>query len=282
MKTNLQFLIITCLLFINITYTSAQTLEEKVNSLEQQITALNGDRQRLLEEMNAKIAASEEKTKQQYEAKLKEQAESLISRLETTENARKKNFADLMDLITRSQKNSEDLMSKNVPIGTIFSFAGSLNSLPENWKLCDGMVVDADTYPKLWDVIQTTWGGNDRTNFKLPDLRGLFLRGVDTDGIRDKERKTENKGLGSIQKDSTKRPNNDFITDDPGNHQHDSPTNDGNPGSSEVPNQSNGVDYASSAKTNGAGSHKHKIVEGGDFETRPINAAVYWIIKVKD
>jgi hypothetical protein len=41
-------------------------------------------------------------------------------------------------------------------------------------------------------------------------------------------------------------------------------------------------DYgAQSAPTTDAGSHSHKIIAGGDSESRPVNAYVYFIIRAK-
>lgn len=55
-------------------------------------------------------------------------------------------------------------------IGTIKMFAG-LNP-PEGWLFCDGRMLKVRDYVDLFTVIGNTYGGNGRTNFALPDLRG--------------------------------------------------------------------------------------------------------------
>lgn len=76
-----------------------------------------------------------------------------------------------------------------VPIGSIMAFAGPATSIPDGWALCDGAAMSDKSSPKLYECVRTTWGdgSNDNdpeTNFNLPDLRGMFLRGTDN-GVRD-------------------------------------------------------------------------------------------------
>jgi microcystin-dependent protein len=62
------------------------------------------------------------------------------------------------------------------PVGTITMFAGS--TAPEGWLLCDGSSVSAATYPDLFSIIGTTYGGNS-SNFALPNLTGRLPVGRD-------------------------------------------------------------------------------------------------------
>lgn len=59
-------------------------------------------------------------------------------------------------------------------IGQIMMFAG--NFAPEGWALCDGqlLAIEDRRHQPLFSIIGTTYGGNGRTNFALPDLRGRF------------------------------------------------------------------------------------------------------------
>lgn len=53
-------------------------------------------------------------------------------------------------------------------------------SVPAGFLLCNGQAVSRTTYAALFAVIGTTWGsGNGSTTFNVPDLRGVFLRGLD-------------------------------------------------------------------------------------------------------
>ena len=55
-------------------------------------------------------------------------------------------------------------------IGEINLFAG--NFAPRGWHFCDGKVLDIASYQALFSLLGTTYGGDGRTNFALPDLRG--------------------------------------------------------------------------------------------------------------
>lgn len=55
-------------------------------------------------------------------------------------------------------------------IGEIRLFGG--NFAPRNWALCYGGVVGINENPTLFSLIGTTYGGDGRTFFKLPDFRG--------------------------------------------------------------------------------------------------------------
>ncbi len=74
-----------------------------------------------------------------------------------------------------------------VPVGCIMPFAGPVSNIPAGWMLCDGSEVSRSTYANLYNTIGVAWGtGNGSTTFNLPDLRGMFLRGLaGTDTIGD-------------------------------------------------------------------------------------------------
>ncbi len=52
----------------------------------------------------------------------------------------------------------------------IILFAG--NYEPEGWAFCDGRQLPINNYAALYSLIGTTYGGDGRTTFNLPDLRG--------------------------------------------------------------------------------------------------------------
>ncbi len=55
-------------------------------------------------------------------------------------------------------------------IGEIRLFAG--NFAPRNWAFCNGSLIAISQNQALYSVIGTIYGGDGRTNFGLPDLRG--------------------------------------------------------------------------------------------------------------
>ena len=79
--------------------------------------------------------------------------------------------------------------------------------------MCDGSEISRSDYNNLYNAIGVSWGvGNGSTTFHLPDLRGMFLRGVsgdlgndpDADGrivLADKGGNTGN-NVGSYQGDA--------------------------------------------------------------------------------
>jgi microcystin-dependent protein len=65
------------------------------------------------------------------------------------------------------------------PPGSVMAYLGT--TAPSGWFLCDGTAPSRTTYSNLFAVIGTTYGtGNGSTTFNLPDLRGVFLRGLDS------------------------------------------------------------------------------------------------------
>jgi microcystin-dependent protein len=48
---------------------------------------------------------------------------------------------------------------------------------PRGWLLCDGRPLMINSNPPLFAIIGTTFGGDGKTYFNLPDLRGKVLLG---------------------------------------------------------------------------------------------------------
>lgn len=55
-------------------------------------------------------------------------------------------------------------------IGEIRMFGGNFN--PRNWAFCDGQLLSINGNSALFSILGTTYGGDGRTTFGLPDLRG--------------------------------------------------------------------------------------------------------------
>lgn len=65
------------------------------------------------------------------------------------------------------------------PVGSVV--ASATRTVPEGYLECNGNTVSRVTYNKLFQAIGTTYGSGDgSTTFSLPDLRGEFLRGLDS------------------------------------------------------------------------------------------------------
>ncbi|MCB1123575.1 MAG: tail fiber protein [Verrucomicrobiae bacterium] len=98
------------------------------------------------------------------------------------------------------------------PAGMIAPFAGTVDKIPEGWLLCDGSEFKTTDHPELFDAIGQSWGGRQEVDgetvtnyFKLPDLRGMFLRGANNgrdDGYADPNAGSRVDGLGNPSEDS--------------------------------------------------------------------------------
>ena len=82
--------------------------------------------------------------------------------------------------------------NSGTPVGAIAYYP--VATLPFGWLMCDGSLVSTTQYAKLFSIIGYTYGGSGSV-FRLPDLRGEFIRGWDAGRGVDK-----NRALGSFQR----------------------------------------------------------------------------------
>ena len=80
-------------------------------------------------------------------------------------------------------------MGAELPAGTVISYVGTEGSLNTpalaGWLPCLGQPLKIADYPALWQAIGSGFGQDNSDNFYLPDLRGMFLRGIDDGQRRD-------------------------------------------------------------------------------------------------
>jgi microcystin-dependent protein len=85
-------------------------------------------------------------------------------------------FTRLLALITGgiffgAAKNAHAEAQSNDPfIGEIILFGG--NFAPRGWAFCEGQLIAISSNQALFAILGTTYGGDGRTTFALPDLRG--------------------------------------------------------------------------------------------------------------
>jgi microcystin-dependent protein len=199
-----------------------------------------------------------------------------------------------------------------VPTGAIVPFAA--NSAPSGWVLCNGALygrtaLDPSPQPNLFGVIGTTYGFTTISNFAVPDLRGVFVRGFDNGRGLDPLRV-----FGSQQAYGVESHNHGGVTSvESANHTHSFSGNTGAMSGNQVHNHEfNGLNNQSSSKFLASGSaigwqgfakegtyganidhthsysgttsgvsanHTHAISSYGTTETRPVNVAMNYIIK---
>ena len=61
-------------------------------------------------------------------------------------------------------------------IGELKTFG--FNFAPRGWALCEGQLLPIAQNTALFSLLGTTFGGDGRTTFALPDLRGRYAVGV--------------------------------------------------------------------------------------------------------
>lgn len=72
--------------------------------------------------------------------------------------------------------NEQDKVVYNtVPVGTGVLWFGDLESVPDNFIVPDGSIVNISDYPDLFAIWGTKYGGNGTTTFGLPNLKGKVV-----------------------------------------------------------------------------------------------------------
>ncbi len=178
-----------------------------------------------------------------------------------------------------------------IPIGTIMPFAGAIDVAwlrQQGWLYCDGSSLQKADNLDLFLAIGTNFGGG-RTTFNLPDLRGRFCRGVDNGSRRDpyvKEREPSASGglsgdqPGSVFGDLTGwtggRP---MTAAEHEGHVHPVPHAPKAKNAYRIAGDRYSIWRDDPTESTESGKHTHTIASGGDKESRPLNKAVFFIIK---
>ena len=175
------------------------------------------------------------------------------------------------------------------PIGSIIAFSGIKDPAPDKftgaqWLLCDGRAVSTSGYSELYLAIGHTFGNGSSMNpsginpaFNLPDFRGRFLRGTDIINGQDAKRDPDAAGrkpmatggyagakVGSVQ-------GHEFAA-----HSHIiKPNGDRNLSSEDGPIHQVAADPKFTSNPT------MRTQSNGGNETRPINAYVNFLIRVK-
>ena len=116
-----------------------------------------------------------------------------------SELVKKADKSELPDVYTKIESNARFLSvnAKVTPVGTIIQSASQ--TTPQGYLKCNGASISRSDYQKLFEAIGTTFGSDDNNSFKLPDLRGRFVRGF-SDGSSIDSGRT----FGSSQNDENK------------------------------------------------------------------------------
>jgi microcystin-dependent protein len=172
------------------------------------------------------------------------------------------------------------VIPQGIPAGVVLPFGGSFP--PVGYLTCDGSLVSRSVYAALFAAVGIIHGSGDgATTFHLPDLRGRFVRGSDNMGTgaagRDAGTRTASNSGGATSGAGTAQ------ADDTRTHAHGSGwyawRND-NGAYHAVGTMAGHVRRASDGY--GMGSNEVNITtsSAGGAETRPLNAAMNYIIKI--
>jgi hypothetical protein len=151
-----------------------------------------------------------------------------------------------------------------LPLGTVIA-AGTAAELAK-WLPCHGEELKIKQYEALYGILGTKFGGDGKTTFCLPDLRGRFLRGVgDSSATYPRPRGAPAAEPGTTQDDTTGPPERKFtvsLANWPGDH------------------TSNVMNHGYGSGMLRLGGEETIEASGSDAETRPINVYVRHLIKV--
>jgi len=86
--------------------------------------------------------------------------------------------------------------NSGAPVGSILYYPTS--TIPVGWLMCDGATISKTTYPLLFSKLGYLYGGSGDL-FRLPDLRGEFIRGWDNGRGVDAGRQVGSRQKGTIQ-----------------------------------------------------------------------------------
>ena len=169
-----------------------------------------------------------------------------------------KDWIDYFETTTDTHTSQLAGIDSGVAVGSVM--AHSSLSIPAGYMECTGAAVSRTTFADLFTAIGTTYGvGDGSTTFNIPDLRGEFIRGLDSGAGVDTGRV-----LGTNQADDFK------------SHTHTGKRN----GTDYERNGGNqGPDYVGSGQSGTDGQTLDLVNNTGGTETRPRNVAMVYIIK---
>ena len=180
---------------------------------------------------------------------------------------------------------------QGVPTGAVFCMA--VATVPSGYLECDGTAVSRTTYAALFAVIGTQYGNPNSTQFRVPDLRGEFVRGFDNNRNIDSGR-----SIGSSQGSQNAQHNHSAsATSTAGAHSHSlnyqrkQVEDTGTAFVTDIRRQGGDGDGGSTTFTNNTDSGfmnnatvsvstSVSIANQGGNESRPRNVAMMYVIKI--
>jgi len=184
-----------------------------------------------------------------------------------------------------------------VPTGAIFALPDTQgtgtgfqsNGIPTGYLECNGQLLDRSTFAALFNVIGTRYGTTSGSNFRVPDLRGEFIRGFDNGRGVDNGRSIASSQSSQFgQHNHNVSASSSSSVTDPG-HQHSMSVGFFNSLSSGgalafrdagTSNRINNASTGISVSTSTSISQSNRGGTSNSSETRPRSIAMMYIIKV--
>ena len=175
-----------------------------------------------------------------------------------------------------------------VPSGAVFCIA--VASVPSGYLECNGQSVSRTTFSALFAVIGTQYGASNSSTFKVPDLRGEFIRGFDNGrGVDSGRSVASSQSHQHPQHNHNVSASSNSSVSDPG-HKHNILFGIGSFGGSsgaQVPRDSGTITNRMSNSNTGISvststsiSQSNRGGTSNSSETRPRNIAMMYVIKV--
>lgn len=184
--------------------------------------------------------------------------------------------SDILPLIYTRMNQMEE---RALPLGTIVPYSFNSMTPPPGFVFAEGGVYLREDYPDMWAKLEATreyveddsreafpgrfTNGDGSTTFRVPDLRGLFLRGLDNN----RHYESSSRGFGTFQNDAIGEHSHEVMVTGVGSIDDDAIEN----------------DKLVLVGTTQNEYSKHAVVNyytSEEAETRPKNVAVRFIVKI--
>lgn len=187
-------------------------------------------------------------------------------------------------------------VASGIPVGTIQAYAGPLETKKQrdtiqamDWRLCNGEPIACGNHLKLCEQLAGRWGNDPEVTVsaRLPNLQGYFLRGVADENDEASKQRSGPPVVGTFQQDSLQQHIHYLPTGHTysrlapnGTHRLRSDLPDTARGSPVNPSRGSGT-VLTQERVEDEAILSNPIVARVADETRPKNAYVHFIIKVR-
>jgi microcystin-dependent protein/archaellum component FlaC len=176
-------------------------LERRVSYAEDRLRPFQDEVQRLKDQTaNATKDFTEAKSRYEQAVQVIEDFRVTVRNFDAIFMAKE---AELRVLVKNLESSAGSLILEQLPIGSILMWPLA-EKPPAKWRICDGAPVTAQEAPEFCELFKNAyWTTDGGKAVHVPDLRGYFIRGVDTRASEDPEKVDEEapRAAGSKQRE---------------------------------------------------------------------------------